>query len=62
MIQLTVSSLLCLGIAIFFIAVACVLALLARIAASQKSAVGFFVLAITFFGVLGGLLFWVGAA
>jgi len=62
MIHLAVGSLLCLVVAIFCIAVACVLALFARIAASQVSAIGFFVLAVVFLCILAGLLLWAGFA
>lgn len=62
MIQLAVSSLVCLIVAIFCIAAACILALFARIAASQRGAIGFFVMAVVFLCILGGILLWVGCA
>ncbi|MDY7075959.1 MAG: hypothetical protein SXV54_03445 [Chloroflexota bacterium] len=62
MIQLAVGNLLCLIVATFCFAAACIIAFLGRITASQKGAVGFFVLAMAFLCTLSGLLLWAGFA
>ena len=62
MIHLAVGSFLCLIVAVFCIAAACIIALLAKIAASQEGSVGFFVLAVVFLCLIGGLLIWAGFA
>lgn len=62
MIHLTVGSLICLVLAIFCIAAAFIIAILGRIAASQKGAIGCFVLAIVLFCMIAGLWLWVGFA
>jgi len=60
MIEIAVSSLVCLIGAAVCIIVAGVITLLARLAASQGGAIGFFTLAAIFLCAMGGLLLYVG--
>jgi len=62
MVELSLGGLVCLVVAASCIAVAGVLTLFARIAASRKGAIGFFVLAVILLYALGGALLWVGFA
>ncbi len=62
MVEMAITSLVYMGVALMCIGAALVLGVLAKISASQRGAVGLFVLAIIFLCALSAMLLWFGMA